>query len=122
MMEQREKVFNDLALEIADLLFMKNNGYGDSFTKYNTIELSKIIDQKMVRVRNLESGLLSDTEESVLDAFRDVAGYCILAEIIIRRDEYEEIFNWDNTENCTQCDTWRDFYPYCPYCGRSLQE
>lgn len=121
--QQKELVFSELGLSIANLLIEKNSGYGDSFTKLTIKNIADRIIEKMTRILNLLE--LPDNkdgvDESIEDAFNDTGGYAILGVIHCNKEDYAEVFKWGH-ERYTDCLEKHHFlhYPYCPYCGERL--
>lgn len=78
----KDVLFNSVANEIANTLSRKNHDYGDSFHKiYSEFgDLSTYIrlTDKIGRLKTLINKEAKVKNEPIEDAYRDIAGYCIL--------------------------------------------
>ena len=81
---------------LAELLVRKNADYGDSFRNPCvfipdvSIEDALLIrmSDKVTRIANLRlMGSTQSANESLLDSYRDLAGYCILMIILLQESE-----------------------------------
>ena len=81
--------------DIADLLIDKNKKYGDSalnpqriFSRASVIEQIDVrIDDKLSRIKNMNTNNIEDVKESIADSIRDLVGYLVMREIAKRRQE-----------------------------------
>lgn len=84
--------------DIADLLVDKNKKYGDSalnpqriFSTTSTIEQIDVrIDDKLSRIKNMNTNNIEDVKESVADSIKDLVGYLVMREIATRRQDNEK--------------------------------
>lgn len=80
--EQKDEMFRKVASELAEVLVKKNHDYGDSFhkvyEKFGDISTYIRLSDKLGRLANLVKQVDMQVDESIEDAYRDIAGYCIL--------------------------------------------
>ncbi|MED4172585.1 DUF1599 domain-containing protein [Halalkalibacterium halodurans] len=80
----------EVADEVRDLLIRKNGDYGDSFSKqydeYGLMSSLIRMDDKIQRLKTLESGHEAQVDESIDDTLRDLAGYAILT-LVARKEK-----------------------------------
>ncbi|WP_340691072.1 hypothetical protein [Hydrogenobacter thermophilus] len=88
-------LLKEVLKEVEDMLIQKNTAYGDSYfetrRKYGIQSLLIRLEDKQNRLFSLiikagGEGILLETDESIEDTIKDIAGYCLL-ELIYRRLE-----------------------------------
>lgn len=99
--EQKDKLFHEIAKDIAELLCKKNHDYGDSAHQVyedlgDIVVYVRLLD-KIGRLRTKVKGEeFKIADETVMDIYRDMAGYCILALASIKRLQTQEITQEDS--------------------------
>lgn len=85
--------------ELSDLLVSKGQGYGDKFRNEGRLSGQSPIDRimgrmddKVDRIAEMRAtGQIEACNESVIDTFKDLAGYCVLLLILMEGIEPHEI-------------------------------
>ena len=99
--EQKDNLFHEISKDIAELLCKKNHDYGDSAHEVyadlgDIIVYVRLLD-KLGRLRTkVKGGEFKVADETVMDIYRDMAGYCILALASIKRLQTQDIKQEDN--------------------------
>lgn len=76
----REKVWN--WQDMLDLLVSKQKDYGvRNIEAFGHIGIVVRLSDKVARIENLMKREITPTNESLLDSFRDVVGYCVVARL-----------------------------------------
>lgn len=94
--EQKDKLFMDISKEIGELLCKKNHDYGDSahevYADMGDIVMYVRLLDKIGRLRTYVKGKeFKVDDETVLDIYKDIAGYCILALASNKRIRTQEV-------------------------------
>ena len=94
--EQKDELFRKVSSDIAETLVRKNHDYGDSFHKvyeqFGDVSTYIRLSDKLGRLANLVKNVdMRVSDESIEDAYRDIAGYCILTLASRMRMEMEKI-------------------------------
>ncbi|MER1998396.1 MAG: nucleotide modification associated domain-containing protein [Lysinibacillus sp.] len=89
-MRINQQTIQEQADELATLLIRKNADYGGSFEEqYNEYGLTSVLirlDDKMKRLKHLQKHEAL-VNESIKDTLQDIAGYALLASILVEGDE-----------------------------------
>ncbi|AMQ66736.1 hypothetical protein FDG96_gp77 [Bacillus phage Mgbh1] len=84
----------EVADDVRDLLIRKNGDYGDSFSKqyaeYGLMSSLIRMDDKIQRLKTLESGHEAQVDESIDDTLRDLAGYAVLTLVARKEQKMDE--------------------------------
>lgn len=112
----KEHIFRKVASDIAELLIKKNHDYGDSFhdvyAQFGDLSTYIRLTDKLGRLKNLVKQVDMRVDESIEDVYRDIAGYCILTLVSMKRlgrDPYvsenppESITSIDKPIRCGMC-------------------
>lgn len=88
--DYKDKLFHEIAKQIADTLARKNHDYGDSFhkvySKFGDLSTFIRLQDKMGRLESLISGKdMKVKDEPLVDVYKDIAGYCILTLVSMYR-------------------------------------
>jgi hypothetical protein len=86
--------FNNYGAEVADILIVKNKGYGSSVANLGHTGIHRRINEKMIRIQAMIKQKVPDLNgESIRDNILDIAGYAILELMLYdRAPPFEEGF------------------------------
>jgi Nucleotide modification associated domain 1 len=88
------ELFREICREITDLYERKNHDYGNSFSEqfkeYGLLSGVIRLDDKMKRLKQLMKHKAKVKDESIEDTVRDMAGYCIMILMELRKEKRNE--------------------------------
>ncbi len=93
MNEEEAKKFIDIIEQIKDLRLMKSADYGYSWKVYGLEGVVWQLKSKFIRMTNLLNTKKNPVNEPLIDTFRDIANYAIMAIQLIESGDTDDKIN-----------------------------